>query len=108
MSFIAVIAYENPTFIDQTISMGAGATITTPIRFRLTLCDGVCFAPCSTTTADERSNRTTGEKMLGIRQVSEAKAILMRMHSIGEEQLMRFCAIRLWTNVLLSKRSHVR
>jgi AmiR/NasT family two-component response regulator len=24
--------------------------------------------------------------MLGIRQVSEAKAILMRMHSIGEEQ----------------------
>lgn len=29
---IAVIAYENPTFIDQTISMGAGATITTPIR----------------------------------------------------------------------------
>ena len=24
--------------------------------------------------------------MLGIRQISEAKAILMRMHSIGEEQ----------------------
>jgi AmiR/NasT family two-component response regulator len=48
------------------------------------------------------------EKNARYRQVSEAKAILMRMHSIGEEQTMRFCAIRLWTNVLLSKRSHVR
>lgn len=84
---IAVIAYENPTFIDQTISMGAGATITTPIRSS-GLLSAMVFALHHAQQQRQMSDRIERleKKMLGIRQVSEAKAILMRMHSIGEEQ----------------------
>ena len=84
---IEVIAYENPTFIDQTISMGAGATITTPIRSS-GLLSAMVFALHHAQQQRQMSDRIERleKKMLGIRQVSEAKAILMRMHSIGEEQ----------------------
>ena len=74
---IAVIAYENPTFIDQTISMGAGATITTPIRSS-GLLSAMVFALHHAQQQRQMSDRIERleKKMLGIRQVSEAKAIL--------------------------------
>ncbi|AUG99600.1 ANTAR domain-containing protein [Prodigiosinella confusarubida] len=84
-ALISVITYENPTFIDQALNMGAGAIITTPIRASGLLSSMVmalhhtqrhrCMA--------ERFERLE-KKMQGIRYVSEAKAILMRMHGISE------------------------
>ncbi|MCS3429904.1 ANTAR domain-containing response regulator [Klebsiella sp. BIGb0407] len=86
-ALIAVIAYENPTFIDQALNMNAGASITTPVRAS-GLLSAMVFA-----LHHSRQQRLFHDKIerlekkvLGIRQVSEAKAILMRMHNIGEEQ----------------------
>ncbi|CFQ47671.1 Response regulator [Yersinia frederiksenii] len=86
-ALIAVIAYENPTFIDQALNMGAGSTITTPIR-----ASGLLSAMVLALHHAQQQRQMSAQierlekKVLGIRQVSEAKAILMRMHSIGEEQ----------------------
>ncbi|HEN3600524.1 TPA: ANTAR domain-containing protein [Yersinia enterocolitica] len=86
-ALIAVIAYENPTFIDQALNMGAGTTITTPIRAS-GLLSAMVFALHHAQQQRQMSDRIERleKKVLGIRLVSEAKAILMRMHSIGEEQ----------------------
>lgn len=86
-ALITISSYENPTFIDQTLSMGASATITTPVRAS-GLLSTMVFALHH---AQQRRHMTERierleKKMLGLRQVSEAKAILMRMHNIGEEQ----------------------
>lgn len=86
-ALIAVITYENPTFIDQALNMGAGTTITTPIRAS-GLLSAMVFALHHAQQQRQMSDRIERleKKVLGVRQVSEAKAILMRMHSIGEEQ----------------------
>lgn len=86
-ALISVIAYENPTFIDQALNMGAGATITTPIRASGLLSSMVLalYHRQQRRQMMERIERLE-KKMLGIRQVSEAKAILMRMHGISEER----------------------
>ncbi|ATA22698.1 ANTAR domain-containing protein [Brenneria goodwinii] len=86
-ALISVIAYENPTFIDQALNMGAGATITTPIRASGLLSSMVLALHHRQQRRQmmERIERLE-KKMLGIRQVSEAKAILMRMHGISEER----------------------
>ncbi|MEC5320778.1 ANTAR domain-containing protein [Brenneria populi subsp. brevivirga] len=86
-ALISIIAYENPTFIDQALSMGAGATITTPIRASGLLSSMVVALHHrqQRQRMAERIERLE-KKMLGIRQVSEAKAILMRMHGISEER----------------------
>ncbi|QTF07238.1 ANTAR domain-containing protein [Brenneria izadpanahii] len=86
-ALISIIAYENPTFIDQALSMGAGATITTPIRASGLLSSMVVALHHRQQRQRmmERIERLE-KKMLGIRQVSEAKAILMRMHGISEER----------------------
>lgn len=86
-ALITVIAYENPTFIDQALTMNAGASITTPIRAS-GLLSSMVFAlhhARQQRLLQEKIERLE-KKVLGIRQVSEAKAILMRMHNIGEEQ----------------------
>ncbi|MCL2893948.1 ANTAR domain-containing response regulator [Brenneria tiliae] len=86
-ALISIIAYENPTFIDQALNMGAGATITTPIRASGLLSSMVVALHHRQQQQRmmERIERLE-KKMLGIRQVSEAKAILMRIHGISEER----------------------
>ncbi|EHD20253.1 MULTISPECIES: ANTAR domain-containing response regulator [Brenneria] len=86
-ALISIIAYENPTFIDQALHMGAGATITTPIRASGLLSSMVVALHHRQQQQRmmERIERLE-KKMLGIRQVSEAKAILMRIHGISEER----------------------
>ncbi|MEQ9862541.1 ANTAR domain-containing protein [Pectobacterium cacticida] len=86
-TLITISGYENPTFIDQTLSMGASATITTPVRASGLLSTMVFALHHAQQRRQiiERLERLE-KKMLGLRQVSEAKAILMRMHNIGEEQ----------------------
>lgn len=86
-ALISVITYENPTFIDQAINMGAGATVTTPIR-----ASGLFSAMVMALYHAQQQRRMAErldrleKKMLSMRYVSEAKAILMRMHGITEER----------------------
>ncbi|ACS84613.1 MULTISPECIES: ANTAR domain-containing response regulator [Musicola] len=86
-ALVSVIAYENPTFLDQALEMGAGATITTPIR-----ASGLLSAMVMALHHAQQRRRMADrlerleKKMLGMRYVGEAKAILMRMHGISEER----------------------
>lgn len=86
-ALISVITHENPTVIDQALSMGAAAAVTTPIRASGLLSAMVMALHhvqqrrCMT----DRIERLE-KKMLSMRHISEAKAILMRMHGIGEER----------------------
>lgn len=86
-ALISVIEYENPTFIDTALRLGAGTTLTTPVR-----ATGLLSAMVFALHHAQRRRHMGGhierleKKVLGLRQVSEAKAILMRMHAIGEEQ----------------------
>ncbi|WP_413735740.1 ANTAR domain-containing response regulator [Sodalis sp. RH21] len=84
---VAVITYENPTFIDQALKLGARATINTPIRVS-GLLSAIIFALHLSQQARQLTDRVDRleKKILGLRQVSEAKTILMHMHGIGEEQ----------------------
>lgn len=84
---IAVIAFENPTFIDQAIKMGADAILTTPIRAS-GLLSVVVMALHQAKQARQSAQRITKleQKLLDSRHLSEAKSILMTMHSIGESE----------------------
>lgn len=86
-ALITISSYENPTFIDKTLSLGASATITTPVRAS-GLLSTMVFALHHAQQRRQMTDRIERleKKMIGLRQVSEAKAILMRMHNIGEEQ----------------------
>ncbi|XBS70132.1 ANTAR domain-containing protein [Acerihabitans sp. KWT182] len=84
---ITIITYENPTFIDQSLRLGSQSTINTPIRVS-GLLSAIIFAfylSKQTRQLTDRIDRLE-KKLQGVRQVSEAKAILMRMHAIGEER----------------------
>lgn len=84
---IAVIAFENPTFIDQAIKMGADAVLTTPIRAS-GLLSVVVMALHHAKQARQSAQRIAKleQKLLDSRHLSEAKAILMTMHSITESE----------------------
>lgn len=87
LPLITVITYENPTFIDQALRLGAKATISTPIRVS-GLLSAIIFALYlgkQTRQLTDRVERLE-KKLQGVRQVSEAKAILMHRHGIGEER----------------------
>ncbi|WP_413722497.1 ANTAR domain-containing response regulator [Sodalis sp. RH24] len=86
-ALISVIEYENPTFIDTALRLGAGTTLTTPVR-ATGLLSAMVFALHHAHRRRQMSDRIERleKKVLGLRQVGEAKGILMRMHGIGEEQ----------------------
>jgi two-component system, response regulator PdtaR len=84
---ISVIAYENPTFIDQALKMGANAIITTPIRASGLLAT-VVFAMQSARQNRQYAERIASleQKVNGARHLNEAKSILMAMHQISEAE----------------------
>jgi AmiR/NasT family two-component response regulator len=84
---ISVIAFENPTFIDQAIKMGSDAIITTPIRAS-GLLSAVVTALQHAKQARQSAQRIAKleQKLLDSWHLSEAKAILMMMHQIGEAE----------------------
>lgn len=82
---IAVISYENPSFIDHALSIGCTSVITTPIR-----ATGLLSAVVMAIHLHKRQRQHTDriarleQKITGMRQLGEAKAILMRMHGVDE------------------------
>lgn len=82
---VAVISYENPTFIDHALSLGCTAVVTTPIR-----ASGLLSAVVLALHLHKRERQKTDridrleKKLNGVRQMGEAKAILMRLHGVDE------------------------
>ncbi|MBN3764084.1 ANTAR domain-containing protein [Burkholderia sp. Ac-20365] len=84
---ICVVAYENPTFIDQAIKMGSDGIVTTPIRAS-GLLSTVVMALYHSRRSRQHLQRIAKleQKLLDSRHLQEAKGILMTMHSVNENE----------------------
>lgn len=84
---ICVVAYENPTFIDQAIKMGSDGIVTTPIRAS-GLLSTVVMALYHSKRARQHVQRIAKleQKLLDSRHLQEAKNILMTMHRVSERE----------------------
>ncbi|MGF6768356.1 AmiR/NasT family two-component response regulator [Paraburkholderia sp. GAS199] len=84
---ICVVAYENPTFIDQAIKLGADGIVTTPIRAS-GLLSTVVMALHHAKRARQNAQRIAKleQKLLDSRHLQEAKNILMIMHRVNEQE----------------------
>jgi len=82
---ICVVAYENPTFIDQAIKLGADGIVTTPIRAS-GLLSTVVMALHHAKRSRQHAQRIAKleQKLLDSRHLQEAKNILMIMHRVSE------------------------
>jgi two-component system, response regulator PdtaR len=84
---ICVVAYENPTFIDQAIKLGADGIVTTPIRAS-GLLSTVVMALYHAKRSRQHAQRIAKleQKLLDSRHLQEAKNILMVMHRVSERE----------------------
>ena len=84
---ICVVAYENPTFIDQAIKLGSDGIVTTPIRAS-GLLSTVVMALYHARRARQHTQRIARleQKLLDSRHLQEAKNILMIMHRVSERE----------------------
>jgi len=84
---ICVVAYENPTFIDQAIKLGADGIVTTPIRASGLLAT-VVMALHHAKRARQHAQRVAKleQKLLDSRHLKDAKNILMIMHRVSERE----------------------
>ncbi|BAO91866.1 ANTAR domain-containing response regulator [Caballeronia cordobensis] len=84
---ICVVAYENPTFIDQAIKMGSDGIVTTPIRAS-GLLSTVVMALYHARRARQHTQRIARleQKLLDSRHLRDAKNILMTMHRVSERE----------------------
>jgi AmiR/NasT family two-component response regulator len=84
---ICVVAYENPTFIDQAIKLGADGIVTTPIRAS-GLLSTVVMALYHAKRSRQQAQRIAKleQKLLDSRHLQEAKNILMVMHRVSERE----------------------
>lgn len=84
---ICVVAYENPTFIDQAIKLGADGIVTTPIRAS-GLLSTVVMALYQAKRSRQHAQRVARleQKLLDSRHLQEAKNILMIMHRVSEPE----------------------
>ena len=85
LPLVTVIGYENPTFIDQSIRMGAAAIITTPIRAS-GLLSAVIVALNHARQMRQYAQRVASleRKLNDAKVLNEAKTILMHAHGVGE------------------------
>ncbi|BAN26328.1 ANTAR domain-containing response regulator [Caballeronia insecticola] len=84
---ICVVAYENPTFIDQAIKLGSDGIVTTPIRAS-GLLSTVVMALYHAKRTRQHIQRIAKleQKLLDSRHLQEAKGILMTMHQVNEHE----------------------
>jgi len=84
---ICVVAYENPTFIDQAIKLGADGIVTTPIRASGLLAT-VVMALYHAKRSRQHAQRIAKleQKLLDSRHLQDAKNILMTMHRVSERE----------------------
>lgn len=84
---IAVVNYENPTIVEAVLSLGASAVLPSPIRsFGLLSTLVVARESHKENRSLSRRLRKVEAKLLGVRHIADAKAILMKTHSLSESE----------------------
>lgn len=83
---IAVVTYENPTIVEAVLHIGVQAILPSPIR-SFGLLSALVVARCvhQDMKSQTRRLRKLEAKVLGVRQIAEAKSILVRTRQITEE-----------------------
>lgn len=83
---IAVVTYENPTIVEIVLHIGAQAVLPSPIRsFGLLSALVVARRVHGDLKSLRRRSRKLEAKLLGVRQIAEAKGILVRTRQITED-----------------------
>lgn len=82
-TIIAVVTYENPTIVEAVLRIGVQAVLPSPIR-SFGLLSALVVARCvhQDMTTQARRMRKLEAKVLGVRQIEEAKSILVRSRQI--------------------------
>lgn len=83
---IAVVTYENPTIVEAVLHIGVQAVLPSPIR-SFGLLSALVVARCvhQDMKGQTRRLRKLEAKVLGVRQIAEAKSILVRTRQITED-----------------------
>jgi len=83
---IAVVTYENPTIVEAVLHIGAQAVLPSPIRsFGLLSVLVVARVVHQDMKSQARRLRKLEAKVLGARQIAEAKSILVRTRKITDD-----------------------
>ena len=87
---IAVVHYENPTVLDAVLRLGARAVLVSPVRTAGIL-SALVMAKQAQAEWRELRRRVTRleQKLAGVHQISEAKAILVRTRQVSDEEAYR-------------------
>lgn len=92
-TIIAIVTYENPTVIEAVLKVGAESVIASPIKpFGLLASLVVARKVNNSLRTLAKQNQRLETKLAGVRQVAEAKGILMAARGISEDdayQVMR-------------------
>lgn len=84
---IAVVNYENPTIVEAVLALRATAVLPSPIRsFGLMSALVVAREAHKENRSLCRRLHKVEIKLLGVRQIADAKAILMKTHSLSETE----------------------
>ncbi|RZI77029.1 MAG: ANTAR domain-containing protein [Rubrivivax sp.] len=89
-AIIAVIGYENPTVFDEMLQLGASGVLTSPVRST-----GVLAALVMTLGVNEELQglrkrvARLEQKLAGVQQVHDAKAIIMRTRGVSDAEAYR-------------------
>lgn len=84
---IAVVNYENPTIVEAVLGIGATAVLPSPVRsFGLLSALVVARQAHKENRSLCRRLRKVEAKLLGVRHIADAKAILMKTHSLSETE----------------------
>lgn len=87
MAIIAIVGYENPTVVNAVLRIGAEGVVTSPVRlFGLLATIVLALQIYECHTAMTRQIRRLDMKLIGIRQVNEAKLIIMSARKVSEEE----------------------
>ena len=98
---IAVVTYENPTIVEAVLGLGARAVLPSPVRsFGLLSALVVAREAHKENLSLYRRLRKVESKLLGVRNIEDAKSILMEAHSISASE-----AYDLIRNQAMSKRT---
>jgi AmiR/NasT family two-component response regulator len=86
-TIIAVVTYENPTIVEAVLGIGATAVLPSPVRsFGLLSALVVARQAHKENRSLCRRLRKVEAKLLGVRHIADAKAILMKTHSLSETE----------------------
>lgn len=84
---IAVVNYENPTIVEVVLAIGAKGVLPSPVRsFGLLSILVLARESHKENRSLQRRLRKVEVKLLGVRHIADAKAILMKAHNMSETE----------------------